>query len=113
LASRDERVTGFLLTPRSSRRVAPPRRERAPCHGLTDSHFRARTHIFVPCEAPIPPIAGKVVPAAPNWLQEVKYDGGYRLIVARDGDRVRLFTRNGYHWSSPPFCGEAEALCPP
>jgi len=28
----------------------------------------------------------------------VKYDG-YRLIVARDGDRVRLFTRNGHDWS--------------
>jgi ATP-dependent DNA ligase len=24
---------------------------------------------------------------------------GYRLIVVRDGDRVRLFTRNGYDWS--------------
>jgi bifunctional non-homologous end joining protein LigD len=24
---------------------------------------------------------------------------GYRLIVARDGDRVRLFTRGGYDWS--------------
>jgi ATP-dependent DNA ligase len=28
----------------------------------------------------------------------VKYDG-YRLIVVRDGDRVRLFTRNGHDWS--------------
>ena len=24
----------------------------------------------------------------------------YRLIVSRDGDRVRLFTRNGYDWTS-------------
>ena len=24
---------------------------------------------------------------------------GYRLIVQRDGDRVRLFTRNGHDWS--------------
>jgi ATP-dependent DNA ligase len=28
----------------------------------------------------------------------VKYDG-YRLIVAREGNRVRLFTRNGHDWS--------------
>jgi hypothetical protein len=28
----------------------------------------------------------------------VKYDG-YRLIVVRDGDRLRLFTRNGHDWS--------------
>jgi bifunctional non-homologous end joining protein LigD len=32
------------------------------------------------------------------WLHEVKHDG-YRLIVQRDGDRVRLFTRNGNDWS--------------
>jgi len=44
---------------------------------------------FHPCL----PTAGKVVPATPNWLhEEVKYDG-YRLIVARGGDRVRLVTR--------------------
>jgi len=29
----------------------------------------------------------------------VKQDG-FRLIVSRDGDRVRLFTRNGYDWTS-------------
>jgi len=29
----------------------------------------------------------------------VKQDG-FRLIVSRDGDRVRLFTRNGHDWSS-------------
>jgi hypothetical protein len=29
---------------------------------------------------------------------EIKHDG-YRLIVQRDGGRVRLFTRNGYDWS--------------
>ena len=39
---------------------------------------------------------GKTVPATSDWLHEIKYDG-YR--VARDGDRVRLFTRNGRDWS--------------
>jgi len=29
----------------------------------------------------------------------VKQDG-FRLIVLRDGDRVRLFTRNGHDWTS-------------
>jgi bifunctional non-homologous end joining protein LigD len=28
----------------------------------------------------------------------VKYDG-YRLRLERNGDRVRLFTRNGYDWT--------------
>jgi ATP-dependent DNA ligase len=44
------------------------------------------------------PTAGKVVPSTSNWLHEIKYDG-YRLMVARDGNRVRLFTRNGHDWS--------------
>jgi bifunctional non-homologous end joining protein LigD len=31
-----------------------------------------------------------VVPNSKNWIHEIKHDG-YRLIVQRDGDRVRLF----------------------
>src|SRR5271169_5835574 len=38
------------------------------------------------------------VPSAPDWLHEIKYDG-YRLRVERNGDRVRLITRNGYDWT--------------
>ena len=49
---------------------------------------------FQPCI----PTRGKVVPAGRERLHELKMDG-YRLIVQRDGDRVRLFTRNGYDWS--------------
>jgi len=33
-----------------------------------------------------------------EWLHEIKHDG-YRLIVVRDGARVRLFTRNGHDWT--------------
>ena len=39
------------------------------------------------------------VPAGPEWLHEVKH-GGFRMILLRDGDRVQLFTRNGYDWSA-------------
>ena len=49
---------------------------------------------FEPCI----PTRGTKVPAGPDWLHEIKYDG-YRLIVQRDGKRVRLFTRNGHDWS--------------
>ena len=35
--------------------------------------------------------AGKP-PSGPGWVHEIKHDG-YRLIVRRDGDTVRLFTR--------------------
>jgi ATP-dependent DNA ligase len=48
--------------------------------------------------SPCLPTSGKTVPATSAWLHEVKYDG-YRLIVAREGNRVRLFTRNGHDWS--------------
>jgi bifunctional non-homologous end joining protein LigD len=50
---------------------------------------------FQPCI----PTRGTKVPRHEDWLHEIKHDG-YRLIVQRDGSRVRLFTRNGYDWSS-------------
>jgi ATP-dependent DNA ligase len=50
---------------------------------------------FKPCI----PTRGTSVPAGPDWLHEIKHDG-YRLIVQRDGARVRLFTRNGNDWTS-------------
>jgi bifunctional non-homologous end joining protein LigD len=49
---------------------------------------------FQPCI----PTRGTKVPSGPDWLHELKYDG-YRLIVVRDGDRVKLITRNGYDWT--------------
>jgi hypothetical protein len=44
------------------------------------------------------PTRGTKVPHTPDWLHEIKYDG-YRLRLERDGDRVRLITRNGYDWT--------------
>jgi ATP-dependent DNA ligase len=44
------------------------------------------------------PTKSNTVPAGPEWLHEIKYDG-YRLRVERDGDRVRLITRGGYNWT--------------
>jgi bifunctional non-homologous end joining protein LigD len=49
---------------------------------------------FDPCI----PTRGTKVPDRPYWIHEIKHDG-YRLIVQRDGQRVRLFTRNGHDWS--------------
>jgi bifunctional non-homologous end joining protein LigD len=46
---------------------------------------------------PCLPTRGTEVPSGPDWLHEVKYDG-YRRIE-RDGDRVRLFSRNGHEWT--------------
>jgi bifunctional non-homologous end joining protein LigD len=44
------------------------------------------------------PTRGTKVPHTSDWLHEIKYDG-YRLRVERNGDRVRLITRNGYDWT--------------
>ena len=49
---------------------------------------------FAPC---IPAKAVKV-PDRAEWIHEIKHDG-YRLIVQRNGQRVRLFTRNGHDWT--------------
>jgi len=58
---------------------------------------------FEPC---IPTKAAKV-PDRPEWLHEIKHDG-YRLIVQREGKRVRLFPRNGHDWSERyPLISEA------
>jgi ATP-dependent DNA ligase len=44
-----------------------------------------------------PPGAPKV-PTGLDWFHEIKHDG-YRLIVQREGNRVRLLTGRGYDWS--------------
>src|SRR3954452_7525126 len=49
---------------------------------------------FEPCI----PTRGTKVPAGPDWIHEVKYDG-FRMVVVRDGKRVRLLTRNGHDWT--------------
>ena len=46
----------------------------------------------------MPTDAREGVPAGPEWIHEIKHDG-YRLIVQRDGSKVRLFTRNGHNWT--------------
>jgi len=47
---------------------------------------------------PCIPTRGTEVPSGPDWFHEIKHDG-YRLIVQREGKRVRLLTRRGYDWS--------------
>jgi hypothetical protein len=37
-------------------------------------------------------------PSGPLWVHEIKHDG-YRLMVRKDGPRVRCFTRNGHDWA--------------
>jgi hypothetical protein len=48
---------------------------------------------------PCIPSPAALPPPGPGWAHEIKHDG-YRLIVRRDGDSIRLFTRRGYDWTS-------------
>src|SRR6478752_3324559 len=58
---------------------------------------------FEPCI----PSGARCVPDRPEWIHEIKHDG-YRLIVQREGTRVRLWTRNGHDWSDRfPLISEA------
>jgi ATP-dependent DNA ligase len=47
---------------------------------------------------PCLPTNGHAVPAGPQWAYEIKHDG-YRFIVRRDLDRVRVFSRRGNDWT--------------
>src|SRR6185295_12725716 len=38
-------------------------------------------------------------PSGSLWVHEIE-DDGYRLMVRRDGSRVRCFTRGGHDWAS-------------
>jgi len=44
------------------------------------------------------PVKTEKTPAGPDWLHEIKHDG-YRMMLIRDGDNVRLRTKGGHDWS--------------
>lgn len=44
------------------------------------------------------PKRGTRVPSGPDWIHEIKY-AGYRMLVVREGDRMRLLTRGGHDWT--------------
>jgi bifunctional non-homologous end joining protein LigD len=44
------------------------------------------------------PTKADKVPAGPDWLHEVKYDG-YRMMLIREHDRVSLISRGGHDWA--------------
>ena len=47
---------------------------------------------------PCRPSKASAPPSGPEWVHEIKHDG-FRLLVWRDGPRVRCFTRGGYDWA--------------
>ena len=49
---------------------------------------------------PCLPSKAAVPPSGQLWVHEINHDG-YRLMVRRDGERVRCFTKNGHDWARP------------
>jgi ATP-dependent DNA ligase len=47
---------------------------------------------------PAQPVEREKPPTGPEWIHEIKHDG-YRMIVRRDGDNVRLYSREAIDWS--------------
>jgi len=48
---------------------------------------------------PAQPVERVAPPSGAEWVHEIKHDG-YRIIVRRDGDRVRLFSRKANDWTA-------------
>jgi bifunctional non-homologous end joining protein LigD len=44
------------------------------------------------------PVMATKVPSSPDWIHEIKYDG-YRMMLIREGDRVRLKTKSGLDYT--------------
>src|SRR5215218_7110556 len=47
---------------------------------------------------PCQPVLSLKVPVGDDWIHELKHDG-FRIIVHKNGDHVRLWSRNGRDWS--------------
>jgi len=48
---------------------------------------------------PAQPVEREAPPAGADWVHEIKHDG-YRMIVRRDGDSVRLYSRKAIDWTT-------------
>jgi bifunctional non-homologous end joining protein LigD len=58
---------------------------------------------------PCLPTLAEAVPTGTQWAYEIKHDG-FRFICRRDGERVRVYSRNGRDWTDRvPLIAEALA----
>jgi bifunctional non-homologous end joining protein LigD len=48
---------------------------------------------------PAQPVERAAPPSGADWVHEIKHDG-YRIIVRRDGEGVRLFSRKAIDWTA-------------
>jgi bifunctional non-homologous end joining protein LigD len=78
------------------------------------SHLRLAARRLLPQGFVAPMLAtfARVVPEGEQWAHEIKHDG-YRMLCRRDGDRVRIFSRNALDWTDRvPAIVEALRLLP-
>jgi bifunctional non-homologous end joining protein LigD len=61
---------------------------------LRDRATRRPSGFIEPCR----PTKAAKPPSGPDWVHEIKHDG-FRLMVRREGPRVRCFTKGGHDWS--------------
>jgi len=54
----------------------------------------ARPSFFDPCL----PVLGRIPPKGPDWVHQAKLDG-YRFLIGKIGQRVRLYAKSGAEWS--------------
>jgi bifunctional non-homologous end joining protein LigD len=59
------------------------------------------------------PTKADKVPVGADWIHEIKYDG-YRIMLIREQDRVRLISRGGHDWAErfPLIVAAARKLRP-
>src|SRR6516225_3234865 len=48
---------------------------------------------------PAQPVEREAPPSGADWVHEIKHDG-YRMLVRRDGENVRLFSRKAIDWTT-------------
>jgi bifunctional non-homologous end joining protein LigD len=84
----------------------PPKTENAPVPGAKRGALPLTQEPQLATLVQEPPDKG-------NWISEIKFDG-YRMLAFKDGESVRLLTRNGLDWTGrvPSVAAAVAALAP-
>ena len=61
---------------------------------------------------PCQPVLSAKVPVGDGWIHELKHDG-FRIVALKDGDDVRLWSRNGRNWAAEMVAIAAAVLALP
>jgi ATP-dependent DNA ligase len=78
---------------------------------MSVSSERRRIHRAILLQ-PCLPRRANTPPTGHGWIHEIKHDG-FRIMARRGGDRVRIFTRNGYDFTTRfPKIAAAVENCP-